>query len=256
MQEMTVEEIKAALANPKSFPDPLLALQAPQSSSLPVRPEEPEATALEISGVITDVLLVKQLALTEDQRTSLTAELMMLHVRPKRLREMAENVKRRCTFGTIAFEHWITDDIVTGEELREERRRNLREHTRDLANLEALVEMRIRQRIQECRHTMSEAMQKADREVAELAAWQDRCSVYRRAVRAWYDNAAVRAKRRLADCKAKLRAMDRETRVQVWELAKRRGDTASYDLLMVEHSHLFPHVLCGAVEEMGKEVSR
>ncbi len=212
------------------------------------------ATPEFITALVAKVELVKQITLTVDQRKSLVLELARIRATPRRLKEMAENVKRRCTFGTIAFEHWIADDIVTGEELLEERRRMHREHLRNLATIDAIVEQKIFGRIAEYRHELSEGRQSADKAAAELAAWRDRCASYAKARRAWYDQASMRAKQKLARVKAQLRGMDTSARLDVWQKAVLRGDVKSFDAAMVEQSHLFPDLLAGAMEEMAKEV--
>lgn len=212
------------------------------------------ATEDDISKVVAEVALVKQCSVSEEQRTALIGELLLLNVTPSRLRQMAENVKRRCTFGTIAFEHWIADDIVTGEELVEERRHIHREHIRNLATIDALVDIRIQERVDTYRRQMSEGAQASDKAALELAAWRDRSASYVRARTAWYEQASARAKQKLARVKAQLRAMDEGTLLTVWERAVARGDVKSFDTAMFKQSHLFPDLLAAAMEEMVKEV--
>ena len=253
MQQITVEEIKASLASIKSCPDPSSALPGQQKQSLQLAVLEGKADAALVAAAVAEVQLVKQVSINEDQRAILIAELLRLNLTPRRLREMAENVKRRCTFGTIAFEHWIADDIVTGEELVEERRRMHREHLKNLANIDSLVDIRIRERVDTYRHRLSEHMQAVDKEAAELAAWRDRSASYAKARTAWYEQASARAKQRLARVKAQLRGMELASRLRVWERAIARGDVRGCDMSMVEQSHLFPDLLAGAMEEMAKE---
>ncbi len=197
--------------------------------------------------------MVKQLDISIEHRAILIAELAKLRVTRSRLREMAESVKRRTTYGNIAFEHWIAGSLVTQEELVEERKSIQREDARRWRHFNDAVNAEIERRISECRNALSPEMQAADKRAMELVAWRDRCALYEKTRRAWYDAAFIRAKHRLAECKAKLRAMSREARLTVWQKAQERGDVPGFDSVMVENSHLFPDKLIGAMDELSRE---
>jgi len=199
---------------------------------------------------------VKQLnpPLSAGQRTVLVYELLKLGYTVRKLRDMAENVKRRTTYGNIAFEHWMAGSVVTYEELVEERQSIQREDYKRRAQFAAEVDRMLQQRIEIAKAQLSEESQSRDKAALEAIALQDRKRSYEIARKAWYDAASIRAKRRLVECKQKLRGMDREARIAVLNLAVERGKLSTYDNAMVENIHLFPDVLLPVIDEIAKVV--
>lgn len=254
MQQVTMRSAVEALR----APDERFLRKKPSNGSLSILPDLPEpATQVEIFRLILEVEAAKQLPnpLTDQQREVLMRLLAGLGVSIERLREMGQSVVRRSTYGTLAFEHWIAGEVLTKDELEAERAAMRREHTKHWQDIDFLIEQRIRQRIAKYRRALTEDEKQRDRTIAEAVAWHDAIREHELAKVAWYEGELAAAFERIAECKKRLRSLDKATRIRVWERARDAEVVPGFDDRMVEHSTFFAHLLVDALDAVEEEIT-
>jgi hypothetical protein len=204
-----------------------------------------------ITRLIFKVELVKQLRppLTQQQRTELALRLDEMKLTEEQLSLMAESVIRRSTYGTIALEYWIADDIVTQEELVAERLAIRREDERRRRNFENELDDRIR----ELRDGLRERVEKMDVEreklLMETLALDDECVKWELQRQEWYKEAEARVRRKLSEYKQQLRLLSESERKEVLDMAVAFKIMRNWDKHVLEHIHLFADKLMPIMEE-------
>lgn len=203
------------------------------------------ATKQEIMAVIWEVETLKELnpPLTEEQRGLLMARLFELRLPLEEIRRKGDSVVYKKTYGTIALEHWVEDEVDLRCNIEAEIIR-LRE------GFDRRVDERIREMIEECRQEESYEKSLEAEEATKLEALQDALSEARLDRMKYYEKMKAESKKRLAQIRSSLVAMDNEHRAKVWEEAVRRGIVKTWDAHMVDHIWMFVDILYPIMNEV------
>lgn len=238
MERITEAGITAALE--QSSP------QTATPQSLTKWQESKAAEPREIVDLIRGVELVKQIRppLTDQQVTALTLELRKLGLSIDRLRVMAENVKRQNTYGTIALEYWIQGQLLTPEEVAEERRamRTMLESER--RELEWEVEKTIRRRVQDFKDGS-----KWDPLIQEMLAAEEIAREWHEKREQHFKRELERARLRLKKAGAVIRLMTEDGRSELYRVAVERKALPE-DKAIREHLFMFADKLLPIMQEL------
>ena len=211
--------------------------------------KDSRATLTEIAAIVAEVELTKQLrpALTEDQRAILFARLDALRLPVAEIQRMARSVMAKCTYGNIAFEHWVSDEVRPAWEINAE----ISEERERLRNkFDRTVQEELERRIALCRAELTPEADEQFKRYAELDALRESLSECEKRRARWYEDQKNIARQRIARDRAMLVGMNSEARKKVFDEAVRRGKLNGYDQTMLDNIGVFVDRLYEIVEEM------
>jgi hypothetical protein len=222
----------AALEHERSLPPrETSALQI--RSGLYVQPENVVAT-------IREVELKKQIKppLTPQQIAALADEILKLNPTADRLKAMADSVLRAETFGTLAFQYWIADRLMTWEEMEMERAALGRERRELYKTFNEAVASEIQTRIWNMDAALAEESKAADIKAWELFELESQAAAWREKRVHIRIEAEGRIRRELHDVSEKIKMLDVEERYRLMQDAG-----MGHDVAICQNLHLFPDKL-------------
>ena len=195
------------------------------------------------------VELAKQIRpLTEAQRTELVERLYNLNESAEKIQRRGESVVLTESYGTIAFQYWVADEVVLGSIINETLYKISVMEQRRRQNLDDELDARINKRIRELRGGSTSEAKERDAKLAALAGLEDAGLAWRRRLQEIRNRERAQHKRRFAYASKVLRALSLEDRKKVLDKAVEEKIIERYDNVMVENIHLFPEIFYKIVE--------
>jgi hypothetical protein len=227
--------------------------QLEKSSNLPMLPNASEtASEEEIAHLVEEVEVSKQVRppLTDQQRLSLILDLAGLSLPISRLREMAESVKIKPTYGTIAFEHWISSRVMLEADVVAEHQALENKERRMWERFDFAVEDRINERIARAQAAVSSGAMVDDLSIVNLMEAENAVREWGRKLNEHAQRVAERERAKLRRVSAALRLMSRENRIEIFAEAERRGLCGHADDKMIDHAYLFSDRLRPVMDQL------